>query len=77
MWNVQGLRKKLKELEAYLSKFDIIALTETWMEEKEINSTQWIPMEMDPSNTQERTRKGFRRTSVWNKRGDRVQKLPK
>lgn len=37
MWNVQGLRKKLKELEAYLSKFDIIALTETWMEEKEIN----------------------------------------
>lgn len=34
MWNVQGLRRKLKELEEYLNNLDIIALTETWMEEK-------------------------------------------
>jgi exonuclease III len=33
MWNVQGLRRKAKDLQQYFSDFDIIALTETWMEE--------------------------------------------
>ena len=50
MWNVQGLRRKITELEEYLCKFDIIALTETWMEQG-IKITgplsqfdwQWVP----------------------------------
>lgn len=32
-WNVQGLRRKAKEISNYLEHYDIIALTETWIEE--------------------------------------------
>lgn len=40
MWNVQGLRKKISEIDAYINKFDIICLLETWIEEKRQKATE-------------------------------------
>ena len=39
-WNVQGLRKKLGDIRNYLMNFEIILLTETWIESKQIVNTQ-------------------------------------
>lgn len=33
-WNVQGLRKNVNEIECYLKEFEVVALLETWVEEK-------------------------------------------
>ena len=38
-WNLAGLKKKLEDTWNYIRSFDIIGLTETWLEEKEEN---WI-----------------------------------
>lgn len=35
-WNVQGLRKKSDEIRKYLEKYNVIALSETWVEEKQM-----------------------------------------
>jgi exonuclease III len=39
-WNVQGLRRKAKEISNYLEHYDIIALTETWIEENDYQATE-------------------------------------
>ena len=39
-WNVQGLRKKARDISKYLERHDLIAITETWMEEKDWKVTE-------------------------------------
>lgn len=34
-WNVSGIRNKDKRFWEYIKEFDIIGLTETWVEEKD------------------------------------------
>ena len=53
MWNVKGLREKIEGINEYLTKFDIVCLSETWIEEKGYAAAikklpkdfqwQWIP----------------------------------
>ena len=39
-WNVQGLKSTVEESRQYLNSFDIVLLSETWIEEKNFAKSQ-------------------------------------
>ena len=86
-WNVQGLGGKINEIRSYLNEFEIIILSETWVEEEnnEQNLENILPKEYEwkwtkgtRSTVKGRAKggnlMGIRKTSEWRNFWDNAEK---